>query len=222
MRKIAAFLCVAVLLTGLLAGCGGSSSNESRVELTKNGKITEYTVEDFSASNYDEAELKEFIKEAIAEFRVEYKGRIRVRRQRIKKTVAYLTIHYNSAETYSAFNDTVCFEGTIGEALEAGYDFSMNFTAAEDSGSRRKTETADEDEEDSAEERVIGRKRVSGTSLISDDSLKLLVIGTNEDVRVPGDVQYYYCSLGSAEVEKGNTVVVYSEADNNLVYVLYK
>ncbi len=129
MRKLTAALCMVLLLPVLLTSCGTTSSdvkNSSRVELTKNGKIIEYTVEDFSASNYDIDELKDFVEDEIKAYKSENKGRINVRTERVRNDTAYLTVRYNSTETYAAFNDVECFAGTLEEAEEAGYDVSVD------------------------------------------------------------------------------------------------
>ncbi len=128
MRKFAAALCMTLLLPILLTSCGSAASDikdSSRVELTKNGKIIEYTVEDFSASNYDIDELKDFVESEIKSYKSENKGRINIRKEKVKNGIAYLTVRYNKVATYAAFNDVECFAGTVEEAKEAGYDFTV-------------------------------------------------------------------------------------------------
>ncbi len=135
MRKLAATLCMALLLPVFLTSCESTASevrDSSRVELTKNGKIIEYTVEDFSASNYDIDELKDFVEEEIKAFESENKGRIHVRREREKNDTVYLTVRYNKVATFAAFNDVECFAGTLEEAEEAGYEVSLDFDPEEE------------------------------------------------------------------------------------------
>ncbi len=223
MKKIAAVLCVTVLLlSGLLTSCGGTSSEESEVELTRGGKIIETTVEDFSASNYDIDELKDFIESEIKAYKEDNRGRIRVRTDKIRKDKAYLTISYNKIETYVGFNGVVCYSGTISDAWEAGYDFSMSFILAEDDYVQS---NAGADEEDLFAEAAETQVRVSGTTVLTDESLKVLIIETEADVVVPGDVQYFYCSAGQAYRKGKDTVAVSVTEDlvgeSNLVYVLY-
>ncbi len=223
MKKIVAVLCVTVLLlTGLLTSCGSSSSEDSEVELTRGGKIIENTVEDFSASNYDLDELKDFIKSEIKAYKEEHKGRIRVRTDRLRKDTAYLTIRYNKAETYADFNGVVCYSGTITDAWEAGYDFSMSFILAEDD---YVLNNAEEDEETLFAEADDTQVKVSGATVLTDESLKVLIIETEADVVIPGDVQYFYCSAGQAYRKSKDTVAVSVTedliGDKNLVYVLY-
>ncbi len=224
MKKIAAFLCAVLLLPVLLTSCGSSSSNESRVEVTRGGKITEYAIEDFSASNYDLDELKEFIDEEVKAFKEENKGRIRVKKEKVRKDTAYLTIRYNKPETYAAFNDVVCFSGTIGEALEEGYDFSDKYIlATEESKVSLDEETYDGEE---AAEEIIEQVYVSGSTVIVDESMKVLIIETDMSVKVPGKVQYYRATRGDAQLESEDFVSVYVSEDlvgePNVVYVFYE
>ncbi len=237
MRKITAFLCAVVLLSGLLTSCGSSSSKtNSRVELSRGGKILEYTVEDFSESYYDIDELEDFIDEAIDIYKEENKGRIKVKRERLRKDKAYLTIRYNKPETYAAFNNVECFSGTVAEALEAGYDFSMPFIMAMDEYSDFEEveeieavtgeETGDVEIYEATETvNGIAQVTVAGQSVIADDSLKVLIIGTDSYVTVPGDVQYYYTSYGAARLKSRDTVAISVDedlaGDSNVVYVLY-
>ncbi len=222
MRRSVAILCAAAMLPVLLSSCGSSSGsssgNESRVELTKNGKIIEYTVEDFSAPNYDLDELKTFVDDQIKSFRQENKGRIRARRVKEKKNMVYLTVRYNNIDTYSAFVGEECFSGTMEEALEAGYDFSMDFFAAG-------TGSVEETEDLSMEPEEPEVQTVSGNSLTADEDLHVLIIGTDASVQVSGDVRYYYVSHGEAACTGRNLVSVSVDEDaeelGNLVYVLY-
>ncbi len=133
MKRVVAFLCAALMLPAFLTSCGSSTTDEgSRVELTDKGKIIEYTVEDFSGSNYDADELSDFVDEAVSDYRQDHKRRsVLVNTERVRNEVAYLTMTYSDAETYAEFNRVDCFSGTAAEALAKGYSFSMNFYAVE-------------------------------------------------------------------------------------------
>ncbi len=225
MRKTAAFLCAVLLLSGLLVSCGRSSTKESRVELTRGGKIIEYTVDDFSALNYDIDELKEFIEDEISAYKEDNKGRIKVKTEKVRKDTAYLTIRYNKPETYAAFNTAECFSGTILDAVEAGYDFSMRFIMAMDDFEDEDEELEEELEEELADTDSFSQITVSGSTVLTDDTMKVLIIETEADVTVPGEVQYYYSSRGQARLKSKDTVSISVSGElageNNLVYVLY-
>ncbi|MCC8142292.1 MAG: hypothetical protein LIO56_07170 [Lachnospiraceae bacterium] len=217
MRKLAVILCFALLLPCVLTACGRSSSDDSKVELTKRGRIFEYAVEDFSASNYDSKEMDDFVDDAIKAYKEDNKGRIKVKKNRVRKETAYLTLRYNNADTYAGFNQVECFDGTMEEALMAGYEFDMDFT--------RVSEPEAESEDASAVTSTSSTVTVSGDVVTGDEELKVFIIETDMDVTVPGDVQYYYTSYGVSNLTDKDTVGVYIDADivgeNNVVYVLY-
>ena len=127
MKKRLAFLCAASAAAALFSGCGGADVTESTVELKKNGRIVEYTVEDFSESYYDSGELQSYIDSAVEEWTGANEGSVRVKRSEVEDGTAYLTIQYDSAETFSDFNGIECFSGSIVQAQAEGYDFDMDF-----------------------------------------------------------------------------------------------
>ncbi len=222
MRKIITFLCAVLMLSVFLTSCGRSSKKESSVELTRGGKIIEYTVDDFSASNYDADELKTFVDDEISAYKEENKGRIKVKKERVRKNTAYLTIRYNKTETYAAFNDVECFSGTILEAMEAGYDFSMNFIMAMDD---YEDDMDESDDELTGASNISGQITVSGSTVLTDETMKVLIVETDVNVTIPGEVQYYYSSRGQARLKSKDTVAIYIDGElageKNLVYVLY-
>ncbi len=233
MKRVAAVLCSAVLLTCILASCGASDTadettvteNESSVELTKSGRVIEYAIEDFSADYYNADELEDFVKEQIDAYEENNKGRIKVKRERVRKGTARLTLRYNSVDTYAAFNGVECFSGTVDEAKEAGYDFSMNFILAQEEEVVEEEVTVD-GEETVSETLLSGQITVPGKTVAGDDSLKVLIIETDMDVTVPGEVQYFYSTNGTVSIKKEDTVQVRVDEEfanvENLVYVLYK
>ncbi len=215
MRKKSVFLCLTAMLPVFLVSCGNAAANGSRVELTKNGKIIEYTVEDFSASNYDIDELKSYIDEEISLYKETNSGRVRVTRDKVKNDIISLTMRYNSVDTYVLFNDVECFAGTVEEAREAGYDFSMDFTVAE------VTDPGDS----SIDVLANGQETVTGSEVAADDSLSVLIVETDAGVQVAGDVRYFYTSTGKALCTARNVVSVSLDEEDlnkgNLVYVVY-
>ncbi len=200
-RKVVAIFCTVGLLSALLSACGSGAAEESRLELTKKGKIVEYTAEDFSGPNYDADEFKNFVKDSIAEYKETGSGKIKVSHESFENDTAYLTLTYDAPETYTAFNGLACFSGTLQEARAAGYDFSVDFLEADT------------------------RRVVSATEFSSDESLRVFIVETDVDVQIPGAVRYYYTSYGSA-VNLGEDTVQLAVPDDlvgvrNIVYVIY-
>ena len=129
MKKRLAFLCAASAAAALFSGCGGADVTESTVELKKNGRIVEYTVEDFSESYYDSGELQSYIDSAVEEWTGANEGSVRVKRSEVEDGTAYLTIQYDSAETFSILTGLSVFSGSIVQAQAEGYDFDNGFCA---------------------------------------------------------------------------------------------
>lgn len=214
MKKKLMLLCAAAAAVSLFTGCGDSDVTESTVELKRNGRIVEYTVEDFSESYYDSDELQSYIDSTVEEWNGANEGSVKVKRSEVEDGIAYLTVQYDSAETFSGFNGIECFAGSIVQAQSAGYDFDMDFVEI-DSG--------EDDQEDSSVEAEI-QSLVPGETVIEDDDLKVLIIRDHVNIRVPGRIAYI--SAEHVQVEGGNTVVADEDdgsADHDvLLYVLYK
>ena len=212
-KKLALLWTAAAIVCLFLAGCGGSGVTESTVELKRNGRIVEYTMEDFSESYYDADELQSYIDSAVEEWTGSHDGSIRVKRFAVEDGTACLTVQYDSAETYEDFNGIECFSGSIVQAQAAGYDFDMDFVQVdnEDTG----------DESLSVETEI--QPVVSGETVTEDDDLKVLIIRSHVNIKVPGKIVYV-----SDHVEEQNGRTATADADDGsadhdvLLYVLYK
>ena len=197
--------CIA-MCAAVLTGCGGSLDVEvSTIALQKNGKITETSIEDFSASYYDEDELAAYIEEAVDEYVEENgKGTVKVSSSLVEESEAYLTIKYDSSDTYADFTGEECFSGDLLEAQAAGYDFDTEFYAVSDG------ETAAE--------------TVSSETVLEDEELSVFIVRTNAAVQVPGTI--LYASADSSEITSSDTVSYVSDGENEdemrLVYVIYE
>ena len=197
--------CIA-MCAAVLTGCGGSLDVEvSTIALQKNGKITETSIEDFSASYYDEDELAAYIEEAVDEYVEENgKGTVKVSSSLVEESEAYLTIKYDSSDTYADFTGEECFSGDLLEAQAAGYDFDTEFYAVSDG------ETASE--------------TVSSETVLEDEELSVFIVRTNAAVQVPGTI--LYASADSSEITSSDTVSYVSDGENEdemrLVYIVYE
>ncbi|MCD7981691.1 MAG: hypothetical protein LUF32_05190 [Clostridiales bacterium] len=176
--KMAALFAAAALIP-LLSACGSADITENTLELKKDGSIVEYTVEDFSASYYDADELESFVDTEVEAYLAENDGSIRVSRNEVEDQTAYLTIKYDSAETYADFNGIECFVGSIVQAQAAGYDFDLDFidaSAEEDSDGSDEDADAEEDsggsdeDADAAEDADLSADSETSDAEISEDS----------------------------------------------------
>ncbi|MCD7922419.1 MAG: hypothetical protein LUG27_08325 [Clostridiales bacterium] len=215
--KMAALCTAAVTLT-LLSACGSSTVTENTVELKKDGSIVEYTVEEFSASYYDADELASFVDAEIESYLEENDGEIKVSRNEVEDENAYLTLKYDSADTYADFNGTECFAGSIVQAQTVGYDFDQEFLDV----------NADGDESDDGSvsvEEIVIQAVVPGSVLIEDDDLQVLIVRSSVNIVVPGKIQYVSADI-DVEIQGTDTVVIQTAADDSsseeLIYILYK
>lgn len=216
MKKRLISLCLSAAAVSILAACGGTDVTESTVELKKNGKIVEYTMEDFAESYYDADELKSFIQSEVDAYLEENDGSIKVSKSEVEEQTAYLTMQYDSADTFSDFNGIDCFAGSIVQARSAGYDFDADFIDVASGDT-------DADPEVSVDEIEI-LPVVPADIVLEDDDLKVFIIKDDVDIIVPGTI--VYVSADHTEVTDSNRVSV-SIGDEEtgsdvLVYVLYK
>lgn len=216
MKKKVIALCLGTAAVSMLAACGSADVTENTVELKKNGKIVEYTMEDFAESYYDAEELKSFIQSEVDTYQEENEGSIKVSKSEVEDQTAYLTIQYDSVDTFSDFNGIDCFAGSIVQARSAGYDFDADFIDVASGDSEA-------DSEGSVDELEI-LPVVPADIVLQDDELKVFIIRDDVDIIVPGTI--VYVSAEHTEVTAGNTVSVNIEDEETdkdvLVYVLYK
>ncbi len=211
-RIAVSVLAAASLFT--LASCGGTAVTENTIELKKNGKIVEYIAEDFEASYYDSDELSSFIDSEVDAWTNENDGSIKVSKDKVEDGTAYVTITYDSADTYEDFTDTELFTGSIVQAQAAGYDFDIDFFSAED-------ETEDEESDSSVIEGTLISSYISGSEIVGEDDLNVLIIGDAIDVIVPGTVKYVSADYTTV-TGKSMVSVSAEEGADVLVYVLYE
>ncbi|MCD8156893.1 MAG: hypothetical protein LUD53_05595 [Clostridiales bacterium] len=214
MKKKIAVLCAAAISLGLLASCGSTSVTENTVELKKDGTVVEYTVEDFSESYYDADELTEFVDAQVASYLEDSDATVEVKKNEVEEQTAWVTIEYDSMDTYADFTGTACFSGSVVQAQAAGYDFDVNFVSADE-------ETEEADESSVIEGAVSETSYLSGSEVLEQDDLKVLIVGAAVDVIVPGTVRYV--SADTAAIGGKNTVTTTAESDSDvLIYVLYE
>ncbi len=214
MKKQAAIVLVAVLAAAFFTSCDSKTEvTKSTVELTKKGKIIEYTIEDFSESYYDETELKEYIDAAVEAYTGGSDSAVKVSECSVTDGSAVVTIEYESTETFGDFLDVAAFSGTVLEAQTAGYAFDVAFwEVTEDDYTEAKAD-------DDSVESIIGKMTVDAGTVLENDDAKVLILCTDTDVIVPGTITYI--SDSSLSVTAKNTVTFTGE-EQELIYVIYE
>lgn len=115
-----------LLVALFLTGCG-ANPEMSMLDISKNGEITSYIVEDFSASYYDAEELKADVMEAILDVNGQLKQTaIELTKYDLTEGVMKATVEYQNAKAYEAFNEEKLYVGLLEEAVEEGYQIDSD------------------------------------------------------------------------------------------------
>lgn len=184
---------------------GGQFKDTTTLEVNSDKSITFDEVEDFSESNYDKSELKDYTKDLISEYNDDSltPGKVKFGKVKVKDDKAYLRTEYSDYSAYSAFTGNEVFIGTIAEAQIAGYDFQDTFV------------------------KVVDKQKgdaVSTEDVVADIDNMVVVFRANVDVMTPKDI--LFISGGSTEVKDNNLISVNPPDGNSdatqLIYVIYK
>lgn len=170
MKRSAAIGATVMLCVGLLGGCGTDyNTAEDTIFLLKNGKVVSTDVEDFDTDTYKKEDLEKFIDEAIETYNLEHgKGAVEKKKLQIKDNTAVLTMEYETAEDYAAFNGSELFSGSIAESLTAGYKYDTQFALLD--GDKPKFYEADQ--------------------ILEQDGWKVVVFKGDANIHVAGKIVY--------------------------------
>lgn len=171
------WLCMALgicMSAGVLAGCGADvESDSSVVYVGKKGEIISLDVEHFDESYYDMNELETFVKEQVLAYTEEHgKGSVKVEELTAADGSGRLKMKYSTSEDYTAFNGIELYQGTVLDALTAGYVFEGEFAVVEDG---------------------VVTGAATKQDIYQQQDLKVAVIRANTDVQVEGEICYVSC-----------------------------
>lgn len=185
MKKFTSLVLVVVLCIGMFAGCGKNYSvNESTVFILKNSKIVSTDVEEFS-DTYDQAALESYINDAINEYTQENgKDSVKLNKLTVEDGKAVLTIEYASAKDYMNFNGVELFEGSVVDALAAGYTFDVDFAAVSD----------------------MNATACSKNDIIDSSDLKVVIFKGTGNINVDGKI--VYASVVNTKLADESTIAI--------------
>lgn len=131
-KYIVSFLTV-VFAVCLLTGCGSSfDPSISSLYIQKDGKITQAIVGTFEKAYYSLDEFESMVTQEVDAYNSQYgEQRIEIERLEEKNDTVYLLLDFADADTYEHYSEEFCFTGTIGEALDHGFSFNMEFRDAD-------------------------------------------------------------------------------------------
>ncbi len=196
---------VFLIMGTLMSGCIGMDlENKNQLEVTEDGKIIQKIVDDSDGIITGE-ELEIYTDENITAAQNEGAS-ISLENCRVNNGKINLQLNYGDANSYSIFNGVTCFNGTVKEAYEAGYDFNRTFKAANGA-------------------------EVPYFSLVSlTTDCKVLILEEPVTVKLPGEVEFM---SDGVTVESDGTVTVAENPDETLpeifqtttlepVFIIYK
>lgn len=126
-KAIAAVLGIVVML--FMVACNQQNPDKigaTTMYVDKEGKVYETVVEDFSMPQYDEEELSLTIAEEIAAYNSKNGvDTIALEHFKVENGIVKTQLTYETASDYEAFNQEAFFNGTISEALAAGYTMDV-------------------------------------------------------------------------------------------------
>lgn len=107
------------------------------LSILADGSIKSVIIEDFSENYYNVDDLTEMILETIAEYQKEAPdSAIALETCELVEQQVRVVMKYNSAETYSGYNNEALFVGTVQEAYGEGYDLNMTLTGTDKEASK--------------------------------------------------------------------------------------
>ncbi len=128
MKKISVL--VVVFLTVLLCGCNAQKPEEigsTTIYVENDGTVIATFVEDFSQSYYDAADLRTTTEEEIAAYNTSCgEDLIEMTFCEVEGNIAKMQLSFANADAYTDYIGEVVFNGTVGEALEVGFDIKYS------------------------------------------------------------------------------------------------
>ena len=157
MKKISKTVLGAMLMALMMTGCGEArvpdTIDKPMISIAKSGEVTEYLVGAFSAKDYYSiSELSSMAAEEAAQYNTANQTGT-VTPVKMEKVEALedgsgrvcIVYQYDSAESYTGFNEGSLFYGTVGEAASQGYDTGISLKSAGSAEDRMLTGDQDAD-----------------------------------------------------------------------------
>lgn len=137
LRKMIAWVIACLSLSAMLTGCGTNKDvyvpiASNTLELTEDGHLIAYIVEDFDKDYYDINELKTMVDEEIAEYNqaktklVNEAGQMPITVDKVimaedGSQKAVVALNFANGAVYSDYMGVEAFYGTVAQAAEKGY-----------------------------------------------------------------------------------------------------
>lgn len=118
-RRLAALF----LMTFCLAGCGEKfEPTESTIYVTKKGEVKSAVMESFEEDYYNFSELTDEVEDEVKAYCLDKNEEVMtVESLTQSDDMVTLLMNYQTVGAYEEFNETLLFNGTMQEAVKAGY-----------------------------------------------------------------------------------------------------
>lgn len=168
---VAVVLIAAIAIGGIVwfNGRENYEADTSTVFILKNGRVVTTDIETFDMGKYSVDELTAYLTDIIDTYNGEHGEESVIQKEYlVENNVATLILEYANTDIYEDFYGIELFSGTISEALEAGYEFDVEFARV----SNNKVEACDAGE------------------ITTQPELKCAIIKANTRVQVDGKITY--------------------------------
>jgi len=191
-KLLTAILILTTFMTFAFVGCGQEEVipvTAPTIEVTKNGELIAYMVEDFDKDYYVLSELDTMVRDEVSDFvtdrgYADQNGNQGITVESVAmvqdgSSKVVVALKFANSEMYSDYFETNAFYGTVADAMKDGYDLSAALTSVED-GQLFTLEQAEKNK----------KKHI----LIIEDSVivrcsgKVLYLGTNTSITEDGFV----------------------------------
>lgn len=152
MKKIGKLMVALMLSVVFLVGCSGTQLPEvidsPTVSVSEDGQITYWLVGEFDKDYYKVSELSQMAVEEAKAFNESWNGKItgsegeiapvtvtNVEQLTDSKGTVVVTYQFGNWESYTDFNETELFYGTVGEAALKGYSAKVTLKSVKDDSS---------------------------------------------------------------------------------------
>ena len=207
MKRIAKTVLGVLLISLMMAGCGEArvpdTIDKPMIAIAKNGEITEYLVGEFSAKTYYSISgLSSMAAEEAAQYNTANQTGTTAA-VKLEKVEALedgtgrvcIVYQYDSAESYTGFNEGSLFYGTVEEAVSRGYSVDIGLKSV--GGGEEQT--------------------LTGEQLKQSVDKRLIIAPQGVYVYCPGKVEYISSNASMAEDGSVDTT-----AADSAVYILLK
>ena len=128
-KTVILLLACMTLFASAFSGCAfGVRGSSTGVTVDETGWITEEIVENRGAEDYTEEELISFIQDQVDRYnRQKESDAVKLNSCMAQGNSVKISMGYASFQDYAEFNQVVCFNGTLQEAADAGYELDRNW-----------------------------------------------------------------------------------------------